>query len=389
MSLHKPLILSVYIPSLITALVNTAILILLPLYMLHLGYSVATASFIVALRGLGLLCFDVPAGLIANRIGDKATLLLGTIILVSSSGLLAISQSLGAIALATMFLGASTSLVTIGRLSYITDSTTINERGRVIAAWASMFRVGTLLGPLLFSMLAQYTSYQFVFGAMTALMLTALILIAVHVNNIVAHHRKKAPISGMVKIARDYRQIFLTAGTAGMIMMMLRAARYLLFPIVGHSIGLSVANIGLLVSLSAVVDILMSYPAGIVMDRMGRKWTAVPGIFVMSISMLLLPFMESATGMLIFAIVSGVGNGITSGVLLTIAADLAPDAARNHFMGLWRMQLDVGHFVAPILVGAVASAVTISVATLTFAGIGFFGTAILAFFVRETLNKEN
>ena len=141
-------------------------------------------------------------------------------------------------------------------------------------------------------------------------------------------------------------------------------------------------------SLSSIVDMLLFYPAGQIMDNMGRKWTAVPGIMVLSASLVLLSLFPTMTGLLIFAILSGFGNGITTGVLLTIGSDIAPDVERGQFLGIWRLQIDIGNSASPLLVGAFSNIASLSVAALCISCFGLLGAAIFIFLMEETLNRK-
>ena len=385
---YKRLILPVYLPSLMSASVHTATLILLPLYLLNLGYSVGTASFVIAVRGLGILVMDIPAGLMANRFGDKPTMILGSTTLLVAILVFGCTDSLPLILLASALTGSSNALNMVGRLSYLTDSCETHERGRVIAMMAGLQRVAALIGPLIFSYTAKHLEYQPTFLIMAVLIAGNLFLVVIFAQRIEALHRKQAPISGLFRILMEYRQVLLTAGFAGLTLMMLRSGRQLLFPLFGHGIGLDVAHVGMLVSLSAAIDMLLFYPAGQVMDRKGRKWTSVPGMLLLSLSMAMLPLLPNLTGMLLFAVISGLGNGITTGVLLTIGADVAPQAERNQFMGFWRLELDSGVVLAPVMVGAITEGVSLSAAALAIMGFGVTGAAVLALYMKETLIKK-
>jgi MFS family permease len=323
---YKRLILPLYIPSLLSASVRTATIILLPLYLLELNYSVGTVSFVIAVRGLGILLMDIPAGLMANRYGDKPIMVLGSATLLVAVMMFGLTDSMPLILVASALMGASGALSMVGRLSYLTDSCVSHERGRVIAMMAGLQRVASLLGPVIFSYAAKHLEYQPAFLIMAVVIACNLLLVVVFAKHIEAAHRKQAPISGLFRMLVQHRQILITTGFAGLALMMLRTGRQLLFPLFGHGIGLDVVHVGLLVSLSSAIDSLMFYPAGQIMDRKGRKWTSIPGMLILSLSLAILPLCPNLTGMLVFAVVSGLGNGITSGVLLTIGSDVAPEA---------------------------------------------------------------
>ena len=385
---YRRLILPVYLPSLMTSVAQSATAILLPLYMLSLGHSVAAASFIVAMRGIGLLLTDIPAGLIANRFGDKTSMLVGYLTMMIALVLLSISDHQGVIVLAAALTGTSMSFALLGRMSYITDSVAGEERGRALALMAGLQRAGSLLGPLIFGAIAKHFSYETTFAVMACLLIIAVLSVAIFAVHHEIPHRRQVPLTAMFGIFIRYKKILLTVGLGGLCLMMVRNARILLFPLVGHSIGMDAVQIGMLFSLSSVVDMLMFYPAGQIMDNVGRKWTAVPGILVLSLSLLLLALFPSMTGMLIFTILSGLGNGITTGVLVTIGSDVAPDVERGQFLGIWRLQNDLGYSASPLLVGALSNIASLSVAAMCISGVGLAGAAVFVFLMEETLTRK-
>ena len=76
-STHGQLLSPVYLPSLLMAISNQGMMLVLPLYALHLSGDPAYAALIVGLRGVGVLLLDVPAGMITARFGDKGVMLGG------------------------------------------------------------------------------------------------------------------------------------------------------------------------------------------------------------------------------------------------------------------------------------------------------------------------
>ncbi len=74
-----------------------------------------------------------------------------------------------------------------------------------------------------------------------------------------------------------------------------------------------------------------------------------------------------------FAAVLGVGNGLSSGILLTFGADVAPKADPAPFLGSWRTLTDAGGAAAPLLVSAIAAASTLAVASGVMGAIGLLG----------------
>lgn len=183
----------------------------------------------------------------------------------------------------------------------------------------------------------------------------------------------------------DHRRIFLTAGLASICLQVMRAARQAIIPLWGDAIGLDAAEVGVVFTLSSAFDVLLFYPVGIVMDRWGRKWTGVPCLGVMAASLLLIPLTDSAWQLIAVGVLSGLGNGLGSGINMTLGADFAPTGNRGEFLGVWRLVGDIGTASGPIVVSAIAGVATLGIASIATGGIGVAGTLIFAFLVPEPL----
>jgi MFS family permease len=153
-------------------------------------------------------------------------------------------------------------------------------------------------------------------------------------------------------------------------------------------LGLPVQEIGTIVSVSAAIDMSLFIPAGMLMDRMGRKWATVPSFAVMAIGMALIPLSGDFLGLLVATGVIGLGNGLSSGTMMTLGADLAPREATGEFMGVWRLIGDLGATGGPVIVGGVADLIGLAAAALTLTGVGLIAATTLLLFVRETLHRE-
>lgn len=76
------------------------------------------------------------------------------------------------------------------------------------------------------------------------------------------------------------------------------------------------------------------------------------------------------------ALLLGIGNGMGSGVVMTLGADVAPAADRAAFLGAWRLLYDAGSAAGPL--GLSAGAALGSLAGGVWAMAGFSAAAALA-----------
>lgn len=104
---------------------------------------------------------------------------------------------------------------------------------------------------------------------------------------------------------------------------------------------------------------LVFYPAGKVMDVRGRRWVTVPSAVVMGVALLLMPLTSSAVALTVVACLLGFGNGIGSGMIMTLGADFSPALGRPQFLGLWRELSDLGSVGGPAMLSGLTAALSL------------------------------
>ena len=107
--------------------------------------------------------------------------------------------------------------------------------------------------------------------------------------------------------------------------------------------ALSASTTAIIFGIVGGVEMLLFYPAGSVMDRFGRIWVAVPvRRAARRRACSSLPLTHSALAVTAVALVAAVGNGMGSGIVMTLGADSAPAVGRSQFLGGWRFVSVVG-----------------------------------------------
>ena len=75
----------------------------------------------------------------------------------------------------------------------------------------------------------------------------------------------------------------------------------------------------------------------------------------MGAALMLMPLTHSSLTLLIASLLIGFGNGIGSGMMMTLGADFSPAVGRGHFLGLWRLMADPGSTTGPALLSGVTA----------------------------------
>jgi MFS family permease len=366
-----------------------AVIPILPLFVLDMGASAATASLVVGMRGIGTMLMDVPGGMLESRFGEKFVMMAGTVIVTIVAIGASFATSPLVLGVMVLFMGGGWSLWLLARLSFVSEAVPIELRGRALSVVGGTNRIGNFVGPLFGGLLGQAFGLEsvFYFQAALGVCAAAVMVFAVRGSHKPAAVHTLVPRAGLGRTLVRYRTLFLTAGIAAIALQLLRQARQVFIPLWGESIGLDVAEVGIIFSLSSAIDMSLFYPAGAIMDKWGRKWVAAPSLIALSISLALIPAATDFITLMAVGLLSGFANGLGAGVQMTLGADFAPPNARGEFLGVWRLVGDIGTAGSPILIAVLATAASLGAASVVVAAFGLIGAAVLIKTVPEPLNR--
>jgi MFS family permease len=386
----RSLAFSVYVPTLLFSIGQGAVLPIIPLFALELGASTAVAGFVVGMRGLGLMLFDVPGGVAVSRFGDKGVMVLGTAMVAVVAIGASLSKSVAVLALLMLIMGGGWAFWQLARLAYVSEVIPVDQRGRALSLVGGAHRFGLFLGPILGGFLGKYYGLESAFYAQAAMGLAASTMMVIVVQQSSgADDLAGRGIGGrLVATVVEHRRVFLTAGCAVIALQVLRQGRQVFLPLWGDAIGLDVAQIGLVYGISSFLDAGLFYPIGYVMDRWGRKWAGVPSLLTLAIGLLILPATTEVYGYGLVAMLTGIGNGFGAGIVQVLGADFAPAERRGEFLGVWRLIGDVGNAGGPFVVSFVVGIASLGLAAICTGSLGLAGAVLMWLVVPETLQRR-
>lgn len=401
----------VYGPTVLFALGEGAVIPLIPVIAAQLGADVATAALVASALVVGQLCGNIPAGWAVARIGERLTMTVaGFVSLIGIVGM-ALAPSLGIFAIAVFLIGFCAAAFGLARHSFMTTRVPLAFRARALSLLGGTFRLGMFVGPFVAAGLLailgdEHAAIWFFGGCLVATILLVLfgpdpekqflapeagaarngvetedtgepVTGSIPVRRTREPEARSGPGTGVIRTMWRHRQVLSTLGLAAASLSAVRSARQVVLPLWGVSIGLDAQTIALVVGISGAIDFALFYASGQVMDRFGRLWAALPAMILMGAGFVALAFThdlpQAAMWFAMFAAVLGVGNGLSSGILLTLGADVAPEADPAPFLGSWRTLTDAGGAVAPLLVSGIAAAASLAVATGVMGAIGLLG----------------
>ncbi|MBA2430593.1 MAG: MFS transporter, partial [Chthoniobacterales bacterium] len=176
---RSDLVLAVYLPTALLAMGQGLLLATLPFHATQLGASLTMVSVITAAAAIGTLITDVPAGMLLYRIGLRRSMLIGSSLVVVGTVSLALPLEPPAIVGFRLLAGIGTAMWGLSRHAFITQVTDSANRGRSIAVFGGINRIGVFAGPAVGGIIATAASTSASFllaGAMGALAFSAGVL---------------------------------------------------------------------------------------------------------------------------------------------------------------------------------------------------------------------
>ncbi|MCL1800773.1 MAG: MFS transporter, partial [Promicromonosporaceae bacterium] len=330
---------SVYLPTTIYESGIGAVTPVIPLLALQLGATPAQAALVVALLGIGQVLGDIPAGHLAARLGDRKAMLYGTVVTLIAMLVSTFAQHWLWLAAGTLLLGAVNSVFVLARQAYLSEMTPPLHRSTALSMLGGMQRVGALIGPFLGGFAMTMTGRFLLSDSPDAEWLPAafwLAIILALTTGIVVAVVKDVDTPGRVipketpatTILRTNWRMFATLGIAFILVGAIRQTRATVLPLWSEHLGLTAAMSSYIFGISGLLDVALFYPGGRIMDRRGRMWVAIPSVLVLGASLVLLPLTNGFASLALVALVMGLGNGLGSGMLMTIGADMAPPPGR-------------------------------------------------------------
>ncbi len=322
----------------------------LPDFAHRLGASPSTIGLLFASFGVTLLAVAVPMGVVSDRIGRKAPLVIGMIGLAGATLLFARADTLGWLFAARMLQGAADGVTWVVGFALVADLYGPEDRGRVMGYVMSGTSFGIVAGPSLGGWLYEAGGVALPFeGAAALAFLCGLGFLVIR-----SHDRDTGPqkytIWSVVRVpavALCALAIVLTGSTLAM----LEPVLPLFF---SRSLSLSPSQIGWLFGIAAVSSIVMPFVWGPLTDRWGGRRLTFLGL---ACTALWLPVMALATSFqtaLPLMIVQWVAIGLIVTPSLAYMAETTSFAGGDVYgiaYGIYNTAWGVGLLAGPALGG--------------------------------------
>lgn len=418
----RAVLLSGFLPAALFAVGEGAIIPIIPIAADSLGASLAFAGFVASLILVGELIGDVPSGVVVARIGERNAMIGAAVVSVVGLLVCTVAPNAWVLAVGVFLVGVSTAVFALARHAYMTTAIPIQIRARALSSLGGVFRFGYFVGPFIAAGVIHLTgTTQSAFWIHIACCLAAAVVLLVLRDPATGARGFRRPprasrpgtengtdasepptdtgaqlvqqeAHGLFRTIRANRAVLLRLGSGAGLIGALRAGRQVILPLWAVSVGLDDSTAALVIGIAGAVDFALFYTSGQIMDRWGRLASALPCMLGLSVSYFLLAWsghLDARIGWFVaIAIGMSLANGVGSGILMTLGADLAPRGNPAPFLGAWRFTGDFGSAAAPLVISGVTAVASIAIASGVMGVLGLVGAGILLRYVPRYLPRR-
>ncbi|MFL2918822.1 MAG: MFS transporter [Thalassobaculaceae bacterium] len=368
----------------------------LPLYAETFGVSGAAIGLAIGVYGLARFVLAIPSGQISDKWGRKPALAIGGFLSTAGNLLSVYATDYPEFLIARFIAGAGAGMVVTTGSVILADITTPARRGRVIAIYQGTFIFAVGIGPLPGGLLAQNFGLlaPFWFCAFASFIAGSIALFSVKETRHLARQKEikgtvLPSLADQLKILSKNIGFVLVSGIALSHALTRTGGLFNIIPIIGSfRIQLAYDEIGIALAIGSLLGLCAVYPAGVAVDRWGRKAIIVPFTFVTGISFLLFAVAETFFWFAFANALWGIASGIGGSAPAAYAADSAPPGMNASAMSLFRMLGDIGYVVGPILLGFIVDIHGTNVALYMAASILFIIGTLFARFAPESYKPD-
>jgi MFS family permease len=326
------------------------------LYALELGASQFMIGVLMALYAIVPLVLAVYVGRLADRVGPRFPMLIGTIGVTVGLLLPPLFPGLPALFVCALVLGSTFHFFFITVQGIAGGIGGSENRSRNFALVGMGFSAAGFIGPFLAGLTIDHIGHLAAFLVLSAFPLVPVLVLWLK-PGFLPKTRKRGPVdpnrSAMdLWRVRSLRYTFIASGIISSAWDLFQ----FYFPVYGHSVGLSASAIGAILGVFA----LATFTIRIVLPMLARRYSEAQvltgGVFIAAAAFALFPAFGSPYALAAVAFLLGLGVGCGQPMSMSLIYALAPAGRQAEAAGVRVTANNVTHLIIPILFGSLGTA---------------------------------
>jgi len=332
----------------------------LPLFASSLGAGTAEVGGINGAFMLTAGLLSIPAGLLADRIGRKLSVVAGLAAIAFSSLIAAKCQATWQLVVAYVIFGVGLSAFAPGMLSLVADVASSGRLGRAYGWYTTAVYVAMTVGPATGGYLARHAGLRQVF------VLSGILLSFVSFASLAL--LPSAPpcqvrsirlvLADTLCLLRKLPLLACMIATAGSC---IGFGVFLTFlPLHAAGLGFDSARTGVVFAAQAMVNVAARIPMGMLADRVDRRLLVSSGLILLATALALIGRSARFDLMLGCALLLGCGMALIFTSIGALVAELAPMGQRGLAMGMYNCSIYLGMMTGATSMGIALKSISYS-----------------------------
>jgi MFS transporter, DHA1 family, multidrug resistance protein len=336
---------------------------ILPLFARSFGVSYEAASLLISAFAFTRLIFDLVAGPLIDRFGERRCASAGIMFFGVTSVLTGLAPTFPLAVLFRGIGGAGSAVLFAALYSYLLKVVPKERMGRSLSLFYGAFNVGIIAGAPFGGLLARFGLAVPLYAYAAVLFLAGGLYLR-FVPDPAPVERGPGVAAAPLRPFRARLRDLLRDRTFVVIIFLnftylwfVAAALDTLVPLFGNeALGLSPGGVGLAFTVLVAVEFAVLYHAGSLSDRFGRKAVELPALVGLCAVVAVTGLVGNVTWFVIVLGVMGIASGYAGVPPGAMLADVAPPESSGTAVGAFRFAGDLGFVLGPLAAGRAAEA---------------------------------
>lgn len=347
----------IYSLILLNSITYGMIFTIVPLYARELGASIGEVGIIAASFPALQIILRVPLGILSDYIGRKKMLIIAFAGGAFAGTIFAFASTYWMLIPAQLTFGASVAIVWTSANSYLSERADTDKFIKKFGIFLLFSGIGFLIGPVWGSYAANEWSFELSFAIFAGISGAGFFL-AFLLSGLNKKEGKKKVAEVFTEAYRAAKRIIvkkeITYAVGCVFLMGIMMGIYIsYFPLYLEEVGFIGASLGVIVALRSVAWTALRPFADKYVKIFGRIGSIAIGIFIGAAVIIVVPFLESFSLLIIAGVVAGIAMAPVLPVVMAFISDHTRRTERGLGMGIYGTALTFGQFMSPILLGRI------------------------------------
>jgi MFS transporter, DHA1 family, multidrug resistance protein len=362
----------------------------LPAYGLSFGVGFALVGLLMSGFGLARFFLDIPVGLVCDRVGIKRFMLIGLAVIVAGSLVAAFAIDYWMLLAGRILEGVGSAIYSTTSLTAVSRVAPREKRGAYMSLYVSMFLLGSVFGPVVGGFSAELFGINspFIVYGLVAAVSFVLVLSWIKEQGAMCVAPPAITARQFGRLLKDYDIFSINAATFAVFVTRQGILGTIVPLFAINNLRLTVGELGVILTLSAVCNLSTMLIAGKLTDRYGRKPFMMISLILTGVFILMMPLATNIVGVALLLMALGFVIGL-SGPIAAWVTDVSRPEDLPAALGLFRTMGDLGFVIAPIVLATLAGDQGSPVSILPFivAGVWITLTSALLIRTRDPITK--